>query len=199
MTTPQKNEHWFPTFTGKIVDLEHPTPDMIDVEDIAHALSMTCRFGGHCRDFYSVAEHSVNVMTLGHRRADLYSNNGQRGLAFLLHDSAEAYLGDVVSPLKYMLAPQYQELENRWLRAVVLKLDLGTLLTTPEPLVKQCDLRTLSIEIENLCSPAHPNWWTKFVKPTTAELYKLDIECLSPAQARRKFLDQFRKLRGGKT
>ena len=143
----------------------------------------------------SVAEHSVNVMTLGSRHRGTYSDNGRRALALLLHDAAEAYLGDVVSPLKYMLAPQYQELEHRWLRAIELKFNIDDLLTEPEPLVKQCDLRALSIEIENLCSPVHPDWWTKFEKPTIAELHQLDIECLSPSQARRKFLDSFKKAR----
>ena len=44
--------NWLQTFTGKLVDIENPTPEMVDIQDIAHALSMTCRFGGHCRDFY---------------------------------------------------------------------------------------------------------------------------------------------------
>jgi hypothetical protein len=194
MDERMKIEHWFPTFTSKIINLENPTPDMVDIEDIAHALSMTCRFGGHCRDFYSVAEHSVNVQILGSLLPQLYNENQRRALALLLHDSAEAYLGDVVSPLKRMLRPQYQELEKRWLRAIEIKFNLGNLLTEPEPLVKHCDLRALSIEIENLCSPVHPDWWTKFEKPTLAALHDLDIQCLSPAQARRKFLTYFKQL-----
>jgi len=188
-------EHWFPTFTGKIIDLENPTPDMVDIEDIAHALSMTCRFGGHSRDFYSVAEHSINVMKLGIPRAPgLYSDGAIRALALLLHDAAETYLGDVVSPLKNMLKPQYAQLETLWLYAIEQKFNLGNLLTKPEPLVKEYDLLALSVEIECLCSPAHPDWWTKFKKPTTSELSSIDIECLSPAQARRKFLAMFRQL-----
>ena len=142
----------------------------------------------------SVAEHSVNVMALGSRHPSMYSDKGRRAMALLLHDAAEAYLGDVVSPLKYMLRPQYQELEKRWLRAIEIKFDLGNLLTEPEPLVKQCDLRALSIEIENLCSPVHPDWWSKFDKPTQADLRDLDVQCLSPAQARRKFLTYFKQL-----
>ena len=58
-------ENWFQTKTGKLVDVQNPTPDIVDLEDIAHALSMTCRYAGHCREFYSVAEHSVLVVTLG--------------------------------------------------------------------------------------------------------------------------------------
>ena len=190
-------EHWFPTFTGKVVDLENPTPDMVDIEDIAHALSMTCRFGGHCRDFYSVAEHSTNVLSLGHIKPHRYKGRCGHSLAFLLHDAAEAYLGDVVSPLKKILYPQYAPLETKWLAAIESKFDIPHLLTCPDTTVKECDILALSVEIECLYSPAHPDWWTKFKKPTTSELSSIAIECLSPAQARRKFLAAFRQLQRG--
>ena len=137
----------------------------------------------------------MNVLNLGIPRAPgLYAGGAKRALALLLHDAAEAYLGDVVSPLKNLLHPTYHNYEHRWNRAIETKFDLDNLLTTPEPLVKECDLLALSIEVENLCSPVHPAWWTKFKKPTTSELSRADIECLSPGQARRKFLAMFRQL-----
>ena len=192
-----KIEHWFPPFTGKIIDLESPTPDMIDIEDIAHALSMTCRFGGHCRDFYSVAEHSTIVLQLGSHSLGQWADRQQRQLALLLHDAAEAYLGDVVSPLKDMLFPTYHGYEHNWARAIEIKFGLDTLLTAPEPIVKRADLQALSVEIQCLCSPVHPDWWTKFKKPEAAELAIVKIECLSPEQARRNFLAEFRQLYRG--
>lgn len=79
------------TFTGKLVDPVNLTPDDICIEDIAHALSNQCRFSGHVKNFYSVAEHSVRVM----RRC------ATDPLAALLHDGSEAYLVDLPRPLKY--------------------------------------------------------------------------------------------------
>lgn len=81
------------TFTGKMVDLVNPTEPMIDIRDIAHALSRICRFGGHIDSFYSVAQHSI-----------VCSNRVPQELALcgLLHDATEAYIGDMVRPLKYL-------------------------------------------------------------------------------------------------
>ncbi len=84
-------EHWITTFTGKKLHYLNPQPDEICIEDIAHALALTCRFGGHCCKFYSVAEHSVRVAQIVDRKDKL---------AALLHDAHEAYLHDVPRPIK---------------------------------------------------------------------------------------------------
>ena len=73
-------------FSGIVIDPFDPCPGLIRIADIAHALSMLCRFNGHCRHFYSVAEHSVRVAAR--------CPKGLR-LEGLLHDAVEAYLGDV--------------------------------------------------------------------------------------------------------
>ena len=82
--------HWITTYTGKKFHYLDPKIEEIDIKDIAHALSLTCRFGGHCREFYSVAEHSIRV-------AEICKNK----LAGLLHDAHEAYLHDVPRPIKH--------------------------------------------------------------------------------------------------
>ncbi len=79
------------TFTGQRVNLLDANPDTINIQDIAHALSNQCRYNGHCRVFYSVAQHCVIVSKIVPREVALEG---------LMHDAAEAYLGDMVRPLK---------------------------------------------------------------------------------------------------
>jgi 5'-deoxynucleotidase YfbR-like HD superfamily hydrolase len=100
--------NWSQTFTGLQFWPCDPRREDVRVEDIAHALALQCRFAGHCRVPYSVAEHSVRVAewvwdeTSGDRRASL---------AALLHDASEAYCVDVPRPLKPYLTG-YREIEH---------------------------------------------------------------------------------------
>ena len=106
------------TYTKMMFDPLHPNAELIDIEDIAHALSMLCRANGHFKSFYSVAQHSINCMKEAKARG--YSDRIQ--LACLLHDASEAYLSDVTRPVKAEL-PRYKEIEaplqetiwNKWL------------------------------------------------------------------------------------
>lgn len=106
------------TYTKKMFDPLHPDPSLIDIADIAHALSMLCRANGHFKSFYSVAQHSINCMKEAQARGD----SRRIQLACLLHDASEAYLSDVTRPVKAEL-PHYKEIEtplqntiwNKWL------------------------------------------------------------------------------------
>lgn len=89
MTTQSRIGDCIQTYTGKQFWPMDPRPEDIDIEDIAHALANICRFGGHCHTWYSVAQHSV-----------LVSEIAKDCKAGLLHDAAEAYIGDMVRPLK---------------------------------------------------------------------------------------------------
>lgn len=93
------------THSGRAVNLANPRPSDIHLADISHAMSLLCRFGGQCSRFYSIAEHSVLVHDLV--REWLPDGFSDMLLAALLHDAHEAYLGDVVSPLKHKLQPAY--------------------------------------------------------------------------------------------
>lgn len=84
------------------VDLLNPTEDMIEIGDIAKGLSLICRFGGQIPRFYSVAQHSVLVQALCPPNLKLEG---------LLHDASEAYLGDVIKPLKSLLGATYKGIE----------------------------------------------------------------------------------------
>ena len=108
------------TYTGVMFDPLSPIADLIDIRDIAHALSMLCRANGHFRQFYSVGQHSINCM----REAAARGYTARVQLGCLLHDASEAYLSDVTRPVKAEL-PRYKEIEaplqdaiwNKWLDA----------------------------------------------------------------------------------
>ncbi|MFJ8826957.1 hypothetical protein ACIREE_34950 [Streptomyces sp. NPDC102467] len=89
---------WLDTSSGRRVNLSRPSPESIALEDIAGALSRICRFGGHTSEFYSVAQHSVLV-------SEVVADMGRPDLRLLAlhHDSHEAYLGDMPTPLKRRL------------------------------------------------------------------------------------------------
>ena len=95
------------THSHKMFDPLHPDVSLIDIADIAHALSMLCRANGHFKTFYSVCQHSINCMKEAKARG--YSARVQ--LACLLHDASEAYLSDVTRPVKAEL-PRYLEIEE---------------------------------------------------------------------------------------
>jgi 5'-deoxynucleotidase YfbR-like HD superfamily hydrolase len=95
---PKKTE--VETSTGKYLDMENPTTDAIELEDIAHSLGNICRYNGHCLNYYSVAEHAVFVST----RLERKGYNKIIQLAGLHHDDAEAFLGDIPRPLKPLLS-----------------------------------------------------------------------------------------------
>lgn len=121
------------TFTGLYMNVFEPTPDMIHIDDIAHALSNQPRFAGHLKNFYSVAEHSVLVSKLV---PDEYK------LQALLHDASEAYLLDIPSPIKRRL-PEYKILEDNLMKVIAEKFQFEYPLN---PIVKAADKTALERE-----------------------------------------------------
>lgn len=93
-------DQWITTFIGDKFHYNDPQEHEIHIRDIAHALSLKCRFSGHCRTFYSVGEHSIRV-------AEILPPELQ--LAGLLHDAAETYLPDIPRPIKYYYGLQEAE------------------------------------------------------------------------------------------
>jgi len=125
------------TFTGRAFYPMDPRPEEISIYDIAHALAHTCRFGGHVREFYSVAQHAVLCS---------YLVPLEFALQALHHDDTEAYCGDMVRPLKSML-PAYQAVEAKIWCAVADKFKLPLALN---PLVKNADHIMLRSEQRDL-------------------------------------------------
>ena len=114
------------TYTGIRINPLNPDAAVIDMIDIAHALSLLCRANGHFKTFYSVGQHSINCMM--EARARGYSKKVQ--FACLLHDASEAYLSDVTRPVKQEM-PQYQAIEKPLQDMIWLKY-IGKALTEEE-------------------------------------------------------------------
>lgn len=125
------------TFTGKYMNVFKPTPEMICIEDIAHALSNQCRFGGHLPIFYSVAQHSLNCSYLVENKLKLEA---------LMHDASEAYLLDIPSPIKKGLT-NYKEIEDRLMEAIAVRFGFQYPLTEQ---VKETDATMLQLEWDYL-------------------------------------------------
>lgn len=102
------------TFTGLQIEALHPKPEQIEIKDIAHALSRQCRYGGMCRDHYSVARHSINVM----KAVKIMGGNLETQFYALMHDASEAYLVDIPTPIKIELG-NYYEIEKTWMTAIL--------------------------------------------------------------------------------
>jgi hypothetical protein len=177
--------NWMQTFSGRKVDLEYPKPEDISIEDIAHALSRICRYGGHCKDFYSVAEHSLLVEKVIDAN---FPDCKPMSMAALLHDAAEAYLGDIITPLKKTLT-QTTYIEGRWLDTIAEKFKLSVKLNPLPRSVKSADKFILAIEVKTLFSSTLPDWGFQPNLPKIPSHFH--PRCLSPAEAEKAFLTRF--------
>lgn len=133
------------TFSGKKFDPMKMTAEDVRLEDIAHALSLLCRGGGHLKYFYSVGQHSINCMKEAKARG--WSKRLQ--LACLLHDASEAYISDIIRPVKVHLE-NYLEIEDMITGKILEKFDLDDLTEEENKKWKQIDDDVLSHELKTL-------------------------------------------------
>ena len=164
--------------SGRYFDLEDPESSEFGIEDIAHALAHICRYTGHCRTFYSVAQHSVLVSRVV---------PPEHGFAGLMHDAAEAFIGDVAKPLKLLL-PDYKLIEDRIEAVVFARFGLPSKL--PQ-CVKDADRVLLRTEQRDLMGADGHQWsFTADTKPM--------LECIAPlppGEAKHLFLARYAALR----
>ncbi len=145
------------TFSGIAFDLLNPQPEMIRIEDIVHSLALINRFNGAAIFPYSVAQHSLYVARLLPSPLKLHG---------LLHDAAEAYVGDMVSPLKKIMS-EYKKVEAGISRVVADVFGLAF----PEPEeVKMADLAVLSAEREQVLLPSYGPWYKNFSLPANIRI-----------------------------
>jgi 5'-nucleotidase len=175
---PTTQDPYILTSSGGRFYFNRPGQEPILPEDIAQPLSKLCRFTGHTRQFYSVAQHSVHVARLVPERFALHA---------LLHDASEAFLGDVSSPLKELLGESYRGLERATSAAIYKRFDLP--LELP-PEVKHADMVAMATEKRDLMFP-DPDPWPCL---DGIEADPLPILALSPPIAARMFLDRFYEL-----
>ena len=178
---PRKGD-WMQTYSGRQFWPLDPRPDEVCIEDIAHALSNMCRFAGHVREFYSVAEHCVRVSWLAP------DHDRMIAIAALLHDATESYVVDVPRPLKRFL-PGYREIEDRVARCIEVAFDLETGILD-HPSVKHWDEVLLATEARDLMGGESAGKWHLRAGPMD-EI----IEPWSPQGARAAFLNRFGALR----
>lgn len=133
------------TYTGNKIDPMNMTVSDISIQDIAHALSLTCRGGGHVSYFFSVAQHSINCMNEAKARG--WSERLQ--LACLLHDASEAYISDIIRPVKAHLS-NYLEIESSIMNVILERFGLADLSEEENAMWKQIDDDMMNFELKNL-------------------------------------------------
>lgn len=163
-------------YSGRYFDFLDVENNEIEIEDVAHALANNCRFGGHCDPFYSIAEHSVRAS---------YVTSPEHAYAALMHDSSEAVLQDMPTPIKRILR-DYQLLEERVERFMGLRFGYEVPLHAE---VKRADVIMLATEKRDL-KPNSDHWAMLDGVPTLPE----KIEPWSPMEARERFLARYEEL-----
>lgn len=161
------------TYTGRSFYPLDPRPEEVDIEDIAHALSNICRFGGHTKYFYPVSQHCVLVSRFCSKRNRLWG---------LLHDAPEAYAGDIIRPIKPHLSG-YSRIEDSIMKAICQRFGLRP--NMPQE-VKKIDNQILLNEREVLITPSATPW-----KLETKEPLDFVLEPWLPLRAKEQFLLAF--------
>ena len=182
--------NWMQTYTGNRFFPLNPSPEDFNLLDIAHSLSLQCRYNGHVIKFYSVAEHCVHVSM-----AVEAEFGRELALWGLLHDASEAYVGDMVRPLKLKMV-SFIEVEIRilWSMADAFGLDAPTTVNSetmcPIPQeILAVDTRILVDEKAAIMTSSMHRWDITGMMPVNAP-----IQCWSPEDAEREFVKRFEDL-----
>lgn len=178
LPAPRKGD-WMQTATGRQFYPLDPRPEEIHIEDIAAALSKLCRYGGHCKHFYSVAEHCVLMA---------HAAPAEHALAALMHDASEAYLSDVIRPIKAHLV-NYKAVEAALERAIAQRFSL----VWPMPAaVKALDEAIIADEKMQAMLPA-PVAWSQWAPVPPLHV---NLQFWTPQKAEFEFLAAFRRYGG---
>lgn len=177
MSDAPRRGDWMSTSTGRKFWPLDPRAEEVHIDDIANSLSRICRYNGHCRWHYSVAQHSVYVS---------YRVPPGMELVGLLHDATEAYCADVPRPLKRFLA-NYAEIESGIWWAVAQRFGLPHALNDE---IHLADNAVLVAEMQQLMV-RDPDW-----RLPEVDAARLEIAMWTPEHARQAFLRRFAELGG---
>jgi hypothetical protein len=183
MSAPPAPGPYLQTVSGRWVNPFDPDPEQLDANDIARALANQCRFGGHSRVFYSVAQHSVIVSKL------VEENGGdpEDVFAALMHDATEAYLGDMPHPLKHRspLGKAFKEAETHLEQA----LNERFAIKPDVPEIKRVDKALLATERRAFSAE---DWhWPEL---DGVEPLDLELTAWTPDEAARAFAERYEEL-----
>lgn len=171
---------WIQTYSGVRFDLLNPQPEMVRITDIAEALSKLNRFTGHTSCQYSVAEHSLHMEMLAPKEHKLWA---------LMHDSAEAYIGDISRPLKQLL-PLVRDIEHNILKAIA---ECFGMPWPVPPIIAEIDNKLLRYETDMLFMLPPLDDWTSNLPELTEEEKDVvfSFEAHDPDEIRHAFIDLF--------
>lgn len=164
---------WISTYSGIRFNVIEPVVDDISIFDIAHALAHQCRYGGHCKRFYSVAEHCIHVAKFAPENLKLEA---------LLHDGSEAYLLDIPRPIKKAM-PEYRVIEDRLMTAISSRFAGINWPVAPE--VTELDNRILIDEVSQNMTPPAVEWGIP------GKALGVDLKYWTPDEAARRFINAF--------
>lgn len=166
---------WMQTYSGRKFWPIDPMSSEVYIEDIAHALSMMCRYNGHCKFFYSVAEHSILVSERVPKKDALWG---------LLHDASEAYIADIVRPAKRFIEG-YRPIEENIMNAVCERFSLPY--TMPDS-VHIADNSILADEMDQVMGPKPDVWNVEYQK------IGVSIKGMHPKEAEDAFLERYHSI-----
>lgn len=182
MSDRNPREPWIQTFTGRKFYPMHPDPVDVNIHDIAHALSLACRFNGHVRRFYSVAEHCLTMSYMVTPDAAIYA---------MLHDAPEAYLHDMAAPLKHLF-PTFVHSEALIFQAILQAFGIPRPTNEIREEIKMADLQMLVTERNHFMTTPPEKWFADRIgiEPYENIVFGAD----SPTNVEMKYLVRLERL-----
>jgi 5'-deoxynucleotidase YfbR-like HD superfamily hydrolase len=180
--------------SGRRLDLLNPSPEDIELDDIAHGLARMARWNGQTigTSIFSVAQHSLLVEAIV---CSMGFSDREVRLAALLHDAPEYVIGDMISPFKATIGGEYKAVEHRLLAAIHERFGLERELSENlAKRIKQADRIAAYCEATRLAGFAENEAEMLFDKPVgTITVYDHFLRSWPADEAKSRFIAAFRQ------